>query len=56
MSKSEITRKGIAFRLDLTLSCIRPSGGLHCGRCNKCEERRKAFEAAGLIDPTRYLS
>jgi 7-cyano-7-deazaguanine synthase len=39
---------------DLTFSCIRPIGLRHCGRCNKCAERRKAFVEAGVQDPTRY--
>jgi 7-cyano-7-deazaguanine synthase len=30
-------------------------GDLHCGECNKCAERRAAFRAAELPDPTRYL-
>jgi 7-cyano-7-deazaguanine synthase len=38
----------------LTFSCIRPVGLRHCGRCNKCAERRKAFADAGVEDPTRY--
>lgn len=38
----------------LTFSCIRPLGDRHCGRCNKCAERRQAFAAAGVRDPTRY--
>ena len=38
----------------LTFSCISPRGWLHCGRCNKCAERKKAFLDAGLTDPTRY--
>jgi 7-cyano-7-deazaguanine synthase len=27
---------------------------MHCSRCNKCAERRKAFSEAGIPDPTRY--
>lgn len=38
----------------LTFSCIRPVGTRHCGRCNKCAERRRAFGEAGMRDPTRY--
>jgi 7-cyano-7-deazaguanine synthase len=40
----------------LTFSCIRPLGHQHCGRCNKCAERRRAFVDAGVRDPTRYAS
>jgi 7-cyano-7-deazaguanine synthase len=39
---------------ELTFSCIRPIGIRHCGRCNKCEERRRAFADAGVKDPTKY--
>lgn len=38
----------------LTFSCIRPIRFRHCGRCNKCAERRKAFVEAGVKDPMRY--
>jgi 7-cyano-7-deazaguanine synthase len=40
----------------LTFSCIRPIRFGHCGQCNKCAERRKAFREAGVKDPTRYAS
>jgi len=40
--------------LHLTFSCIDPVRGIHCGRCNKCAERIKAFRMAGLTDRTRY--
>jgi 7-cyano-7-deazaguanine synthase len=38
----------------LTLSCMQPVGGSHCGRCSKCRERRDAFLEAGIVDPTKY--
>jgi 7-cyano-7-deazaguanine synthase in queuosine biosynthesis len=44
--------KGLA--LELTFSCINPKGYEHCGDCNKCTERKKAFFAAGVFDKTRY--
>jgi 7-cyano-7-deazaguanine synthase len=40
--------------LVFTLSCIQPLVGRHCGACNKCAERRRAFEQAQLPDPTEY--
>ena len=49
-----------ALRLDasgvetLTLSCMQPKNGMHCGRCSKCRERRDAFREAGVGDPTAY--
>lgn len=56
LDKSAILRRGetIGVPYDLTFSCIDPSGYLHCGRCNKCAERRKAYDQAGIIDPTVY--
>ena len=38
----------------LTSSCMAPVRRQHCGRCNKCAERRRAFRRAGAIDPTPY--
>jgi 7-cyano-7-deazaguanine synthase len=56
LHKADVIRKGIALGvpLDLTLSCMQPRGGLHCGRCSKCRERRDAFSEAGIEDPTPY--
>ena len=47
-------RLGVPF--ELTLSCMNPSGTRHCGLCSKCRERRDAFHAAGIKDPTAYAS
>ncbi|HXH05099.1 MAG TPA: 7-cyano-7-deazaguanine synthase [Vicinamibacterales bacterium] len=46
-------RLGVPF--ELTLSCMNPRGGRHCGRCSKCRERIEAFREAGLADPAIYL-
>jgi 7-cyano-7-deazaguanine synthase len=56
MHKAEVIRLGCALGvpLALTMSCMKPSGGLHCGQCSKCRERRDAFDEAGVPDPTRY--
>jgi 7-cyano-7-deazaguanine synthase len=56
MHKSEVIRKGIALGvpLELTLSCMQPREGRHCGQCSKCRERRDAFADARVEDPTRY--
>ena len=56
LHKEDVIRKGVALGvpLELTLSCMQPEGGLQCGRCSKCRERRDAFRAAGVEDPTRY--
>ena len=47
-------RLGVPF--ELTLSCMNPSGTTHCGLCSKCRERRDAFHAAGINDPTTYTN
>ena len=54
LSKVEVMRRGRSLPLGLTFSCIRPAGGRHCGACNKCAERRRAFADAGMTDPTDY--
>jgi 7-cyano-7-deazaguanine synthase len=53
--KAEVIAEYRRVPWDLTFSCIRPMGLRHCGRCNKCAERRKAFVEAGVEDPTRYV-
>ena len=55
LSKEEIVRMGEALPLDLSLSCVNPVDGQHCGDgCNKCAERQKAFALSGIADPTHY--
>ena len=58
MSKAEVIKLGerLGVRFDLTLSCMQPVGGKHCGRCSKCRERRDAFVEANVADPTTYAS
>ena len=56
MTKREVMQLGQAYPLSETFSCIAPVDGLHCGGCNKCGERKLAFDLAGLPDPTRYAS
>jgi 7-cyano-7-deazaguanine synthase len=58
MHKADVIRRGVALQvpLELTLSCMQPAGGRHCGRCSKCRERRDAFSQAGVPDPTEYAS
>ena len=54
MSKREVMQLRYNFPLEHTFSCIAPRDGLHCGRCNKCGERKSAFEMAGRADLTQY--
>lgn len=54
LHKSDVVRRGAGLPLERTFSCIRPVDRLHCGRCNKCAERRQGFREAGVVDRTRY--
>ena len=55
MRKAQVIREAAgAVPIDLTVSCLRPRGLIHCGRCNKCAERKRAFREARIADPTRY--
>jgi len=52
--KAQLIRSADAACLGSTFSCLNPRGVTHCGRCNKCAERQRAFRAAGVPDPTAY--
>lgn len=54
LTKEAVIRRGRDLPLGLTLSCARPRGLRHCGRCTKCAERRRAFRNARVSDPTSY--
>ena len=58
--KPDVIRLGLELKvpLALTLSCMRPvpDQDRHCGLCSKCRERRDAFDAAGVSDPTDYAA
>ncbi len=56
LEKDRVMQLGQEMPLELTFSCIAPKDGLHCGRCNKCGERRRAFRSIGVNDPTRYAN
>ena len=53
MNKRQVMEMGRGLPLEMTFSCIAPCHGLHCGRCNKCAERKAAFALLGE-DPTPY--
>lgn len=58
-TKAQIIRAGTALGVDyaLTVSCYAATAqGLACGRCDACRLRRQGFAAAGLADPTAYVS
>lgn len=54
MTKAQLIARHPALPFELTISCLRPRRGRHCGRCNKCAERRRAFHLARVPDPTKY--
>lgn len=54
LSKADVVRRGAGMPLELTVSCARPRGNLHCGACTKCAERVEGFLEAGAADPTLY--
>jgi 7-cyano-7-deazaguanine synthase len=58
LHKADVIKLGLELGvpLELTLSCMQPANGLHCGRCSKCRERRDAFRDAGVDDPTTYVA
>lgn len=56
LTKAQVIRRGQHLPLHKSFSCIAPKRGRHCGRCNKCAERQRAFRAAGVEDLTRYAT
>ena len=59
LSKQDIIRTGISLGVDysLTISCYQADAeGLACGVCDSCRIRKAGFMAAGLEDPTRYIT
>ena len=56
LDKTAVLLRGRNLPLGLTFSCIKPVAALHCGRCNKCAERKAGFRDAGLADPTAYAA
>ena len=58
LEKSDVIKRGVELgvALELTLSCMNPQRGRHCGLCSKCRERRDAFREARVEDPTEYAT
>jgi 7-cyano-7-deazaguanine synthase len=57
LTKAQIVKRGDELGVDFakTWSCYK-GGGVHCGTCGTCVERREAFILAKLPDPTVYAS
>ena len=53
-TKAEVLELGCGLELQHTFSCIDPQSAYHCGQCNKCAERQRAFAALAIADVTRY--
>ncbi len=59
MRKADIVREGLRLGVDFaqTVSCYRADvQGRACGHCDACRLRAEGFDAAGVADPTRYVS
>ncbi|HEY6429684.1 MAG TPA: 7-cyano-7-deazaguanine synthase [Acidimicrobiales bacterium] len=56
LTKAHVLDLGRELPLQHTFSCIQPEGEQHCGRCNKCAERRRAFSDLSLEDVTAYAT
>lgn len=58
LSKSDLLKKGskiLGKKIFNTWSCYE-NKKFHCGVCESCNNRKAAFEKAGIIDRTRYLN
>ncbi|MBI3616469.1 MAG: 7-cyano-7-deazaguanine synthase [Candidatus Omnitrophica bacterium] len=54
LTKAQVIKRSPSLAWGKTFSCLEPIAGRHCGRCQKCAERKAGFKAAGVVDPTRY--
>lgn len=57
LSKSDLLKKGktvLGSSIFKTWSCY-SNKKLHCGVCESCNNRKIAFEKAGIVDKTKYL-
>lgn len=56
LTKTQLLKRNKTAPFALSFSCISPKLRYHhCGCCNKCAERKRAFRKTGIIDSTRYI-
>jgi len=55
MNKEDIVLKGheVNAPMELSYSCYKGSD-VHCGFCESCQRRKRAFIKAGIVDKTEY--
>ena len=53
--KSDVIKIGaeLGVPFEFTWSCYR-DGEKHCGKCECCVNRKKAFQEADVVDPSEY--
>lgn len=59
LSKAQIVTLGTELGVDygMTVSCYQArDDGAACGRCDACRLRAEGFQAADIVDPTRYVA
>lgn len=56
LKKADLIARNSGLSLHLTLTCMAPVDGKHCGRCGKCHERHSAFLKANVPDRTPYAA
>lgn len=55
-TKVDLIRENQHLPIEFSLTCMTPVDALHCGRCQKCEERIDAFTDACVEDRTKYAT
>ena len=59
LNKAQTIQLGLQHGVDysMTVSCYQADNdGLACGNCDSCALRKKGFQQANIVDPTRYTA